>query len=296
MKKSLAILSLSTILFGAVQFSCKKDDKKEFTATEMTGTSVVSGRLTKTLGGNTTPLQGGVVTIKVNNNDLYPNSNSQGSEVYTATSDANGHYAVGVKTNGNGVQAQITFKSFSSANDTTSSSIIYNFPGQVITKSLVKGVNIEENYNYVTSVLVDPNNTQKGTATVSGQVKIAKHIQLTANGVPTQTTVPFANTVVYLEYDKDPITLTKKIYTTTTNSAGRYSFNIVTPNMGQAGFNNNARVYTADISMPYDTLKFNGTVSSAPGVYKGVTNTYSNVYSTIIKNASDFNVMTFIAD
>jgi len=295
MKKSLAILSLSTLLFGAVQFSCKKDEK-EFTATEMTGTSVLSGRVTKTLGGNTTPLQGAVVTVKVNNNDLYPNSNSQGSEVYTATSDAKGYYAVGVKSNGNGVQGQITFKSFSAPNDTTSSSIIYNFPGVVINRLLVKGVNIEENFNYLSSVLVDPNNTQKGTATVSGQVKIAKHIQLAANAAATPTTVPFANTVVYLEYDKDPVTLTKKVYTTTTNADGRYSFNISTPNMGQSGFNYNARVYTPDLSMPYDTLKFNGTVSSASGVYKGVTNTYSNVHATVIKNASNFNVSTFIAD
>lgn len=298
MKKSLLLIATAAVLF-----SCKKKEDNDFSATDMTGTTVVEGTATKQIGGNVTPLSGAVVTVKIKNGGsggLYPSSNAIGSEVYTGTTNAMGKYSISVKTNGTGVNSEITFKGFSATSDTAMASILYDFPTALYTPTLYKGVNTTINNNYVGTALVTPANQGVGTATVTGTVYMPRWVHAAATGAPTYSvTYPASNRVVYLEYDKDPMTLTKKIYTTTCDANGRYSFVVNTPNNGITGFNYNAKIYTTDFATTNDTVKYTGGVNTGkPGVYPGGTlNTGVNtVYSTVIKNAQNVSYGTFIND
>ena len=49
---------------------------------------------------------------------LYPNSIDQGADVYSATSDANGYWAMNVKTNATGVTGYVTMNGFNGTQDT----------------------------------------------------------------------------------------------------------------------------------------------------------------------------------
>lgn len=296
MKNTFLLIGLTAVLF-----SCKKKEDNEFSATDMTGSTVVEGTATKQIGGNTTPLSGAVVTVKIKNGGtggLYPGSATVGSEVYSATTDANGRYSISVKTNGTGVSSEITFKGFSAKSDTAMSAITYDYPTTMYTPTLYKGVNVTQNHTYAGTPLVTPSNQGMGTAMVTGMLYKPTWVHAAATGAATYSlTYPAANRMVYLEYDKDPMTLTKKIYSTTTDASGRYSFTINTPNMGVAGFANSARIYTADWATTNDTVKFSGGVNvGRSGVYPGGTMTANGVYSTVIKNAQNFGYMTFVND
>lgn len=296
MKNTFLLIGLTAVLF-----SCKKKEDNTFEATDMTGSTVVEGTATKQIGGNTTPISGAVVTVKIKNSGtggLYPGSSAVGSEVYSGTTDAMGRYAINVKTNGTGVSSEITFKGFSAKNDTAAAAIVYDYPTTVYTPTLYKGVNLTQNHTYMGTALVTPSNQGVGTATVSGMLYKPTWVHAAATGAATYSlTYPAANRMVYLEYDKDPMTLTKKIYSTTTDANGRYSFVVNTPNMGIAGFANAAKIYTTDWATTNDTVKFTGGVNTGkPGVYPGGTMNTTGVYSTVIKNAQNFGYMTFIND
>jgi hypothetical protein len=296
MKNTFLLIGLTAILF-----SCKKKEDNNFEAQDMTGNTVVEGIATKQVGGNTTPVSGAVVTVKIKNSGsggLYPGSSAVGSEVYTGSTDANGRYSINVKTNGTGVNSEITFKGFTAKNDTAIAAIVYDYPTTMYSQTLYKGVNFTQNHAYAGTPLVTPSNQGMGTAMVTGSVYKPTWVHAAATGAATYSVnFPAANRVVYLEYDKDPMTLTKKIYTTTTDASGRYSFTISTPNMGITGFANAAKVYTNDWATTNDTVKFTGGVNTGkPGVFPGGTLNASGVYSTVIKNAQNFGYMTFVND
>ena len=115
MKKSLLALSLAVVLF-----SCKKEKTSDFTATDTTGSSVVKGNVNKNVitpngagGWNNTSrvaATGVNVTIKINKSGtggLYPNSTVAGADVYSTTTDANGNYAITVKSNATGQETKV---------------------------------------------------------------------------------------------------------------------------------------------------------------------------------------------
>lgn len=286
MKNTFLLIGLTAVLF-----SCKKKEENTFEATDMTGTTVVEGTATKQIGGNVTPISGAVVTVKVRNGGgggLYPGSNAVGSEVYTGTTNSMGKYSISVKTNGTGVNAEITFKGFSAKNDTATSAILYDYPTAVYNPTLYKGVNITQNNNYVGNPLVTPSNQGVGTATVSGILYINRpRFTTSANTAAALGTslTPLPNHTIYLEYDKDPMTLTKKVYTGTTDATGRYSFVINTPNQSVAGFAKSAEISVVDYSTTADTILFGGGVRPGkPGVYSSSLINVGGVYSTVNKN------------
>ncbi len=287
MKKSILFIGLTAALL-----SCKKKETSSFTATDVTGNTVVEGVATKQIGGNVTPLAGADVTVRIKNSGaggLYPSSSVVGSEVYSGKTNAMGKYSISVKTNGTGVNSEITFKGFSATNDTALSSILYDFPTAVYTPVLYKGVNITQNNVYVGTPLVTPSNQGVGTATVSGILYINRPKFATAANVATSLTTsltPLPNQMIYLEYDKDPMTLTKKIYSVTTDANGRYSFIVTTPNQNVVGFAKLANLYTNDLATTADTLYFSsGSKVGKPGVYSGASIvTVGGVYSTANKN------------
>ncbi len=297
MKKSLLLIATAAVLF-----SCKKKEDNNFEATDMTGNTTVQGLVTRSIGGNSTPIANATVMVKIRNNGaggLYPNSSAVGSEVYSTTTNAMGRYSVSVKTNGTGVTAEITFNGFSMANDTAMSAVVYDYPTTVYTNTLYKGLNATQNHNYIGSPLVTPANQGVGTATVSGKVMKPTWVHTAATGPAVLTgTVVVPNRMVYLEYDKDPMTLTKKVYTTITDANGRYTFVVNTPNSSSlSGFNNAARIYTTDFATTDDTVRFTGGVNTGKaGVYSGGTLNSSNIYSNVIKNAQNFSYGSFIND
>src|SRR4051812_10659748 len=123
MKKLIILVSVTALLYG-----CKKDSTENFYATDVTGTTIVRGNVSKNIitpngsGGYTNtsliPASGINVGIKINKSALYPNSNAQGADVYSGTTDNNGNYAITVKSNATGVAAMITIDGFAGTLDT----------------------------------------------------------------------------------------------------------------------------------------------------------------------------------
>lgn len=286
MKNTFLLIGLTAVLF-----SCKKKEDNTFSANDMTGTTVVEGTATKQIGGNTTPLSGAVVTVKIKNSGaggLYPGSTAVGSEVYSGTTNAMGRYSISVKTNGTGVSSEITFRGFSAKNDTAMSAILYDYPTAMYTPTLYKGVNVTQNNNFVGTPLVTPSNQGVGTAIVSGILYINRPRFTTAANTTAAlgtSLTPLPNQAIYLEYDKDPMTLTKKVYTGTTDATGRYSFVISTPNQSVTGFNKSADISVVDFATTADTILFGGGVRPGKaGVYSSAMITVGGVYSTVNKN------------
>jgi hypothetical protein len=159
MKNTIIALSLTFIIF-----SCKKDDaESDFTATDVNGTSNVTGTLQKPVfirtdstsaTGDVAPASGVPVTISVNKSALYPNSTSQGADVYHGTTDAFGNYMITVKSNANGVPARFSIDGFPGTIDTivdgTRRTGVYHFFEGITTTSLVlyMGHNAQVNYTF----------------------------------------------------------------------------------------------------------------------------------------------------
>ncbi len=316
MKKTLLALSITLALF-----SCKKEETtSDFAATDVTGTSVVKGNVNKNVitpngaGGwintNRVNMAGVVVTVKVNKGGalgLYPNSTANGADVYSATTDANGNYAISVKSNATGVQALITIDGFTGTQDTiinnvTKTGLYATYAGTSVTRNLFMGTNTTFDHNYTaTNVSSNPNNFNIGTATITGSVSMNLVRKVTTGTVvafsSTNVAVP-ANTTVYLSFDKDPTLLTTKMYQTTTNASGVYTFNLSTVALGSAGFNQDATIWIADYSTSRDTANYNGVnfiniTPGLPGVYNKVTTTQNGVYNTEIRNAVNMNYNAF---
>ena len=117
MKKTLLLVGVVATLF-----SCGKDELAVVDAVDNTGTTVVSGVIYREddNSGNDVAVEGAIVTVKVENEDLYPGANNvTGSKVYRGTTDANGKYSINVTTNGNGVDAEVSFSAVEVVTDPT---------------------------------------------------------------------------------------------------------------------------------------------------------------------------------
>jgi len=302
MKKSLLALTLSAALF-----SCKKDiEQKSLSANDISGNGWVKGVLRKTIitpdgfagwtNGTKVPAANVGIQVRVQTNGafgIYPNSNFQSTEVFTGISDANGNFAIPVKSNGtsNGVNATIIIEGFQATQDTLINGVtkpgrLCNYFGQSANLTVFKGQsawwnNIAEWAFYngnmtVASDLTNPTSPALGTAIITGSVGYSVFTQsITAN---TQTTGPanstnmIANSVktvadgtkIYYTFNVDPLTLTTKVYQTATSN-GSYTFNVNTVNAGTNGFNQDGVVWVNDYPTLKDTVRvttsYNGTVN-----------------------------------
>ncbi len=315
MKKSLLALSLTALFF-----SCKKETKTEFTATDVTGTTTVYGVCVKEIikpngSGNWTtdytPAAGVLVQIKVNKNQLYPNSYAQGADVYSATTDATGKWSINVKSNANGVQGYLTINGFQGTRDTvvngvTKTGLYANFFGTTTWQTYIMGNNYNNNVHYfnATNLSNNPNNIQIGTAAVSGSVT-TRHILSTKTGTnlpvvigTTNMPVP-AGVTVYLRLDKDPTTLAPKMYTTTTTSNGTYQFTgISTVDAFTSGFNQDADIWVEDYASTQDTIRITDAttvtrITGKSGVYNQVWNFQSSLYTNEVRNGVHFFMNSF---
>ncbi len=317
MKKSLLVLSLAVALV-----SCKKEKKSDFSATDVTGTSVVKGNVNKNVitpngsGGwmNTSRINmaGVNVTVKINKSGvqgLYPNSTVAGADVYSATTDANGNYAISVRTNAQGVNALITIDGFAGTQDTivnnvTKTGLYATYFGTSTSRTLYMGQNTTFDHNFTaTNVSSNPNNVTIGSAIITGSVSmnlVRKTVTGTVTAMSTTNLAVPANTTVWMSFDKDPGQLAPKLYSTVTNAAGVYTFsNIATVALGTTGFNQDATIWIADYATSRDTANYNGTTfinitTGLPGVFNKTTNaSQTGVYSTEIRNAVNLNYGVF---
>ena len=318
MKKSLLALSLTVLLF-----SCKKETKTEFTATDVTGTTIVKGTCIKSInipdgsGGWTTgtvPAANVAVSVKVNKSELYPNSIAQGADIYSAVTDAQGNYAISVKTNATGVNAWMTISGFTGTHDTlingvTKTGLYANFFGSTNNLSLWMGMTVQRpTHTFNPSNLSsNPNNIVIGSAIVSGSVSVRHILKTVVTG--TAASVVFSNTniampsgsTVYMSLDKDPTTLAPKMYTATTDANGRYSFTFPTVANGTAGFNQNASLWVADYAASQDTIQVinNGaptTITGKSGVFNSTSTNQNALYSLENRNATNMALNVFTAN
>lgn len=308
MKKSILFLALATTLF-----SCKKDETTEFKPTDVTGTSIVKGNVTKNIitpngfGGWTTssriPAAGVAVSVKVNKNSLYPNSTAQGADVYSGTTDANGNYAITIKSNANGVSAAVNIDGFTSTLDTLVNGVIKagllsNYVGTTQNRTVIMGQNSQVDHSFFANVVTsNPNNNLKiGTATITGSlaVNFVREI-LTGTVVSiTSTNVPVAGRTVYCNFSNDPNSLATRQYTATTDANGYYTFNLTTVESGVSGFNQTANIFITDFATTRDTIKANNTIKTGKaGVYSGSSQFEFNVYNNNIRNAVHFFYSSF---
>jgi hypothetical protein len=323
MKKTLLALSITLALF-----SCKKKETtSDFSATDVTGTSVVKGNVNKNVitpngaGGwistNRVNMAGVVVTVKVNKGGalgLYPNSTANGADVYSATTDANGNYAISVKSNATGVSALITIDGFTGTQDTiingvAKTGLYATYAGTSVTRNLFMGANTTFDHNYTaTNVSSNPNNINIGTASLSGSVGI-NMVLTTKTGTnpaivqPGGTVIPVpAGITVYMSLTNDPTLLNTKIYTTTTDAAGRYAFNSFnTVAAGTPGFAQNATIWVADYASNRDTMRVvNGVdapkTNGPAGVFNGSNTNQAGLFNNEIRNATNFNFGGFTAN
>jgi hypothetical protein len=310
MKNKIIAITLITVLI-----SCKKkNDDNSFTATDVTGTSVVMGNVNKNVitpdgsGGylNTAmiPAAGVNVSIKVNKSDLYPNSTAQGAEVYSGATDSKGNYAITVRSNANGVPAMITIDGFTGTQDTivngnTRTGLFTSYTGTNVTMTLYMGQNVKLDYSFMgTNVTSNPNTVlQIGTAKVTGSVGVTMLKEVTAGTLVTLTSTNIAldNQKVYLSLNKDPSTLATRIYETTTNASGYYTFDLTTVAAGTAGFSQNATIWVNDREGTLDTLKINNTWKTGrAGVFQKETLTENGIYNNSIRNAKHFLYNNFV--
>jgi hypothetical protein len=326
MKKSLLILSAAAILF-----SCKKDKSAgDFSQTDVTGTAIVKGNVSKNViipnggsGWNTNGrvnLAGVVVTIKVNKSSLYPGSQAVGADVYSATTDANGNYAISVKANATGVSALLTIDGFNATLDTlingvTKPGLYGTYTGlQTTINNLQIGANQVVNHAFTaTNLTSNPQTIAIGSAIVTGSINMS--YVLKSRNTPTSaatfggTFVPVpAGTKVYLDFNIDPTTLATKRYETTTDAAGNYTFNLATVSSTATSFAQNASIWVADLSKSRDTVLVVGTGTAAisgganitglNGVYGKTTRNEASLFSTTIRNAShlSFSAPSFTAN
>lgn len=319
MKKSLLALSLTALLF-----SCKKEKTEtDFTATDVTGTTVVRGTVSKPIitpnggGGwmNTAriPAANVVVQIKVNKNQLYPNSIAQGADTYSGLTDANGNYAITVKTNATGVTAQWTIVGFTGTQDTVVNGVTKvgmwaNYFGTTNNNvPLFMGQDYNAgHYNFnATNLSSNPNTILVGSAIVSGSVSLRHISKAVTTGTAasvvfgtTNTAIP-AGTTVYMTLDMDPTTLATKWYTTTTDANGRYTFTFPTVASGTPGYAQNGVIWVADHAGSQDTVQSinagaTTTITGKTGVHQSASMNQNGLYNNENRNATNLaeNVFT----
>lgn len=309
MKNLLFVIALATLLV-----SCKKDKKEDFKATDVTGTGTISGHVNKNVvtpdgGGSFTnssrvPAKGIRVSVKINKNQLYPNSNAQGADVYTATTDSLGNYNISVKTNANGVNASISIEGFAATLDTIINGVVkpgfyatYAGSNQNITVVMGQGYQINHNFT-ASNISSNPNTIVVGSAVITGSVGMSVVKEFSVSGFPISyvneiVAVP-AGHIVYLNFQNDPATLSAKTYTAVTNANGFYTFNVSTVDQNTAGFSQNADIWINDFAKTRDTLTLSGAVKTGPaGVFQMETTSQNGVYSNTIKNATHLSYTNF---
>lgn len=314
MKNLLFALSIATILV-----SCKKDKNNDFTATDVTGTSNVKGNVSKSViapsgfGGFTNssrvPAAGVNVTVKVNKNSLYPNSNAQGADIYTGTTDANGNYSIPVKTNANGVSALITVDGFTATEDTlvngtSKPGLLASYTGTSFSRTLFMGQNSQFDYSFTASnITSNPNNIVIGTGVITGSLSMSIIKEFTVTGAPTVINYTFvdakvANHLVYLSFSNDPTTQSAKTYTATTDANGYYTFTVSTVANGTPGFfSQNADIWAPDFATTRDTVKLSGaTVTGPAGVFQMTNTNQNSIFNGTIRNAAHLNYFSFTAN
>jgi hypothetical protein len=312
MKKLIILLSASALVF-----SCKKDKTNSFTQTDVSGTTVLKGNLSKNIitpngsgswtNGTRIPAPGVNVSVKVNKSSLYPNSTAQGADVYSATSDKDGNYSISVKSNATGVIAAITIDGFTGTLDTVVNGVtktgfysVYN--GFSTNRTLLMGQNVQQDFTFNASpVITNPNTNLKiGKATITGSVGVTMIKEVASGTLITLTTtvMPLAGQTVYLNFSNDPDMQTQKIYQTTTDANGYYTFdNVKTVPQGQAGFPQNGVIYINDYASTRDTLKANNTIKTGrAGVYTQQNLNVFNVFNNTIRNANYLTFNNFIAN
>ena len=301
MKK--VLLSLAII---AALASCKKEDPKAFSATNTTGTTMVSGKVIQEhymndatgLDSINLPKSGVKVSVTVANSELYPNSNNaKGSKTYTGTTDANGDYSISVKTNSDGVRATVVYHNYYATIDTiTSTDTIMGvsglYEGSTYNVSLTADVDYAREYSFEVSTVVGGGTVDYtiGSASVSGRLEIQKVQQDTnviGDTIYYNDNFPLASHSITLVYDEDPTTLEERTYTTTTDAEGRYSFTVETVEAA-IGLNNDAEVFVIDFETTRDTVLINETiVTGDAGVYYNEMRNENNLESTNVRINAD---------
>lgn len=299
MKKTILALSL-VVAISTLFSSCSKDDEETFVATNMTGVTVIQGVITHEdyNSGNEIGLAGAVVTVRIPNAQLYPNSpNAQGSRTYSGTSDENGNYSVSVTSNGEGVQGTITYSPVTlTVNPVTGEQQTYSSSGQT-NMTFYAGVPVSHDRFYDNSTSVDISNIVVGTAIVRGKIEIQHWVQ--QNSIDSEfymlENFPLANHTVTLIYDQDPTTLVERSYEVMTDANGDYAFTVETADYDY-DLDNDYTVHLPNFDSAQDSIMFNGvTLSSTPGVFLEEEESGS-VQSGDIINAVDLVHNTFIAD
>jgi hypothetical protein len=312
MKKSLLALTLLTAMF----FACKKKTTSDLTPTDVTGSTTVQGVCTKNIispngaGGwissNTVPAAGVLVQIKVNKNQLYPNSVATGADVYSATTGTNGVWSMSVKSNATGVQAYMTMTGFNGTQDTLingnyKTGLWANYFGPNPTNLLlVMGTTYDYGlYQFnATNLTSFPNNIMIGSAMVSGSVSAREILKTVVTGTAASTSFGFtniavpANTTVYMTLTNDPTTLAPKMYQTTTDATGHYSFTFPTVASGTTGFPQNATIWVSDRADSQDTVNIlngsnNGTTTGLSGVHQSASTNQGALFNNEIRNATN---------
>jgi hypothetical protein len=241
--------------------------------------------------------------VKINKSALYPGSGATGADVYNVATDAQGNYAITVKTNATGAQALITIDGFSGTLDTlingvTKTGLYATYAGTTSSPVLFMGSNHVLNHNFTaTNLSTSPNNITVGSAIITGSISqnIVRSVTTGTNpAVISTTNVPVpAGTVVYMNFSNDPTLLATKQYTTTTDASGYYSFTFATVAPGTTGFSQNAVIWVNDRAATRDTLKIvgstiTGTVTGLPGVFSGNSTNQNSVFNGEIRNATHF--------
>lgn len=283
------------------------------------------------------------ISIRVPKNGyygLYPNSSMEGTDVYTGTTDANGNFNIAVKANGReqGVEATVLVEGFSGTvdtvfNGTTRTGRNANYMGFSRTYYVHAGqshhfeMNTYCGNNYPTWSFCDGNvvyfNQNNGplalnigAATITGSLnmQIITSSVTVVSGTATPASlstslVPVpAGARVKLRFDSDPVTYSTKIYQTTTDAAGGYTFNVSTVADQTPGFSQNGDITVADWTGTRDTIKINsiytGTVfvSSTTVTVAGKNGTWNassygslgvnSLYNNQIRNAQNFSFTT----
>ena len=263
MKKTLLAIGIVAALF-----SCKKDEEiTPLEATDLTGTATLAGKITYTNpSGNEKYLAGATVTVMVKNAELYPNStNAQGSKTFTGTSDANGNYSIAVTVHQEGSAVTV---SYANVNVTGNDGDVYAYSSADWATTLHGGVKTNNNVLYTSSKITDASNVVVGTAIVRGQIKI-RHYRQQSSGSTVFNLVDFIlpNHEVKLTYDEDPSTFAERVYTTTTDADGNYSFTIDAADE-KYNLDDDYEIMIVDYDATQDTIMSNGfVIDGRPGVF-----------------------------
>ncbi|MGP8215892.1 MAG: hypothetical protein ACLQQ4_10040 [Bacteroidia bacterium] len=285
MKKVFAIVGITVVLF-----SCKKN-QETFTATNMTGTTQVTGNITKpqaVAGGGTVnvPASGVTVTVEIQNAALYPYTvpPAQGSKTYSGVTDVSGNFNITVTTlGGKGCPGSVYIGNLTnSIYDPTTGATGTFTGGSYGTLTCISGVPVTPvNFN-MTYQQTGTNVT--GTATVMGTLKVVLIRELPANNYY-DTTVAVTAYPMQLYFYNDPTTLTEKTYNATTDGNGDFTFSITTAAESTI-FPDNATITIPDYTATQDTIKPNGNrVTGRQGYYSGFSTNFTGLIPGAINNS-----------